>query len=245
MICTKLKCVSSCVALAAFLMAAPSAKADLVTSADGVIPVYTVTVATGGAPGPVGNGVVLTFPFGELTTIINGVPVPPFVPTSFSSAALTIDSFVADVLATQYVFTQVGAFTETITLAPPFGAGGTATFALNVTQGQVDNSQANTLSLSGSKTLISQTGDTSVFDFSPFLNGGTIDLTLNVSFPAGFNFNTALDVGTGTTIGSGSFSQNANPTVIPEPTSLALMGLGLPVVGLYLVRRRRLAKAAA
>lgn len=75
-----------------------------------------------------------------------------------------------------------------------------------------------------------------IYDFSGML-GGSITFT-----PQAENIRRVLEQKAGAASGLyATFGQRSDPTVIPEPTSMALLGIGL---GVLLVHRRRLGKPA-
>jgi hypothetical protein len=181
---------------------------------------------------------------GEITQF-NGAPVPGgdvFTQTP-NGGDLTITGSTTVGNLTTYTF--AGAPIEKDLLFP---LGGKAVFMFSITQGVVDSTTpitANTLTLTGTETLVSNTN--TMFDFSPFLAGGTIQLVLtaNLANTAG-DYNGLLTVG-GIAIGGGTeddltaggtFSQVA-AAAIPEPTSLALFGVGTLGLAGWRLRRKQ------
>jgi PEP-CTERM motif len=64
---------------------------------------------------------------------------------------------------------------------------------------------------------------TTVYNFAPFGSGGTMALTYQ---SAGVNFASVIAHG-GTVVGSGGFSEITTTTAVPEPNSMALLGIGM------------------
>jgi len=125
---------------------------------------------------------------------------------------------------------QPGTFTETITGLP---GGGSVIFALTGITATL-SATGKALELTGTKTLVENTTE---YDFSPFDLGGLFTFTLNDS--QGRFANTFLNGSIGDNLeirGSGSFDEIA---AVPEPTSMALLGIGTLLAGAYRLRRRQ------
>jgi hypothetical protein len=175
----------------------------------------------------------LTSPALQATNAINGVAT--VIPAAFSSPILL------DV-------TPVGGGVYTVTSAEflkTFGdvAGSQAQLSFNITAAVTPLD--NFLNLQGLVTAVVQNslafgGDT--YDFTPFATGlGTNFITLVTPGPTSFA-SVIANVGASVT-GNGSFSQQVTAAVIPEPSSMALLGIGLS--GLFTFRRLRKRTAVA
>ncbi len=151
---------------------------------------------------------------------INGVgPVGGSIASSFGTTSATVDSTMAVPPFTLYT---VSSTTASNSFGTGSGSISTATLTNTVASG---SAVLGFLNLTGAITGVTaadlQTTSTAgtVYDFSPFAGGGSITLTYTKS---GSNFASVIKNG-GTISAAGSFSEQA----VPEPTSMALLGIGL------------------
>ncbi len=153
----------------------------------------------------------------SLSSINGSAPVGGAIASSFGTTSATVSSSTSVPPFTLYTLSSTAASNS-------FGTGGiqTATLTNTVSSGYANDGFLN---LSGSITGVTspnlQTTSTAgtVYDFSPFAGGGDITLTYTKS---GSSFAAVIKNG-GTISASGSFSEQA----VPEPTSMALLGIGL------------------
>jgi hypothetical protein len=112
-----------------------------------------------------------------------------------------------------------------------------ARLAFNLTAGDTPASLPNFFNASGPVNVVLTNADP-LYDFSAFANGlGRINFTFTAtSFTGASDFAGVFTTPGAVATGNGSFSQAAS--VIPEPASAVMLGLGLGVAGL--VSRYRL-----
>lgn len=143
-----------------------------------------------------------------------------------------------------FTVTPIGGGQYNLTLAPGIfktvGAtvGSQAILGLNLTQGDTPAALPNFFNASGPVTNVTANANP-LYDFSSFSNGlGKVNFTFTAtSFGGGAtSFATLFSTVGSTAVGNGSFSQIAG---VPEPASVAMMGLGMGSVGLMMYRRRR------
>lgn len=157
-----------------------------------------------------------------LLTQING-PVSPLIASTLGTTTLDVTNTVSAPPLTSYTLSQPTAGSKT------FGTGGilTATLDYKLTGGFAIN--PGFLNLVGSVTsvpapLLETTGTSpTIYDFSPFSTPGNV-MTMSYT-EAGANFAAVIASG-GTISGTGGFSEIA-ATAVPEPSSLALLGIGM------------------
>jgi hypothetical protein len=103
-------------------------------------------------------------------------------------------------------------------------------------RGATPNALNNFFNVSGFITSVAANSNP-LFDFSNFKNTGTINITFTATTFGGgaSDFVSFIATPGATAVGNGSFSE----AVVPEPTSVLLMGLGLPAVAMTLVVSRR------
>jgi len=194
--------------------------------------------------------VSITYSAVTLTTI-NSAPIPTGpIAGLFSGDALTVTSTTSTVIPgvgtlTDYTFSETPPGTKSFGV----GAGSIAVASLNynVTAGSTGPVSTQFLNLvggiNGVVTASLETSVTSptIYDFSPFAAGGNIALAYSA---VGADFASVVAKG-GTIAGSGSFTEKVTATAsTPEPTSMALLGIGL--TGFIAFRRffKRMAIAA-
>jgi hypothetical protein len=179
-------------------------------------------------------------------TAINGAALPSGpIAATFSGDALTVSSTTTTALpylgtaVTSYKLSEIPAGTNT------FGTGAgaitVATVSDSITGGATDPS-GQFLNIVGHvtgapTTLLDMSGAPTIYDFSNFKAGA--DLTLSFS-KVGADFAAVILHG-GTISGTGGFSQSdavsvsAPPQAVPEPASMALLGIGM--TGFFAFRR--------
>jgi hypothetical protein len=210
-------------ALAGVLTVGGQAQADPFPPGAGFGPVRTV--AGGGGYNLKSDGTTVTIDFQSGITDVFQLndTFGDDAPTLFTTIKLNPGA------GPSYTY-QPGTFTETIMGLP---GGGTVIFELTgITATLSDSGKA--LELTGTKTLIANTTE---YDFSPFDLGGLFTFTLNDS--QGRFANTFENGSTDSPLeihGSGSFDEIA---AVPEPTSMALLGIGTLLAGAYRLRRRQ------
>ncbi len=214
--------------LLTFTALASPAQAQLISTIDGTINPGSSVISIGvPPPGAVGN-LVFEIALGS-STQFNGAPIPGGpVPTSIiASTEITAVSSAGGV--TTYSLDSDFGFKQ-LFFAPAQG-GGFVLFDIDFTQAVVADASPNIVTFRGTETIDIDLNPT--FDFSP-LNGGFVTMTL--VGPAGTNFNTVLSTNLVQTVSvTGTFSQ----TFIPEPSTMVLLGLGLPLLGGFSWMRRR------
>jgi hypothetical protein len=150
---------------------------------------------------------------------VNGVSVAPELTTVNGPVTLFV--------------TQTGPETYSLALSPPtytetVGAtpGSQAMMAFNMSSGVAPSALPNFFNMSGGITALLANANPT-YDFSNFANGlGTINITLTAtSFSPGISSFAGFFSTVGASLtGDGSFSQ---ASVIPEPSSMALLGIGM------------------
>jgi hypothetical protein len=115
---------------------------------------------------------------------------------------------------------------------PAFGDGHVTLLHTSVT-GFVADADPSVMNVSGGIQLSGSTN--TMFDFSGFNSGGLFDMDLHVS---GKNFNTLLSTPghSQVAVQSGLWTMTAAP--VPEPTSIALVGISIACLAGYAWRRR-------
>jgi hypothetical protein len=213
--------------LAVMGLASPATQAGIVVATDsGSIGGFTMT-NTGISAGTATMLITGVPNTSEQLNTVNGVSIAP-EPVTFSGPITLL-------------VTAVGPQTYSLALSPPtydksIGAAssGQAVLAYSLSTGVAPAALPNFFNMSGIVTALLANANPT-YDFSLFANGkGTINATLTATtFGGGVSSFAGLfsTVG-GTATGSGSFSQLA---FVPEPSSLALLGIG--VSGLLAFRR--------
>ncbi len=212
--------------LSVWLGARQEVQADPITTMDGIAGSFTLA--------PDGSGSFTLSVTEAFITKHNGVSlgVPNWLPTTFSNLSVNPNPVSTSGGGTTYEF-SVTSYPGGKTINPTMAqGGGQASFDLTFGTLFVPNASTNTAIVNGNDLL---TSNTTGFDYSPFFNGGLTTITLNAN-PASVNFNDVFSQG-GRTGGSASFSQAANPAVVPEPASLALWGV-MGVAGMWYTRRK-------
>jgi hypothetical protein len=182
-----------------------------VTDAEGN---FSFTITGGGSP----NSATLTFSNVFLTTI-NGSLLPTSIGSSFSTLSFTMTpSGTSTVAASGSASTTFGTT-----------SGSQAELTYSLTNGIATN--FGFLNLNGSITGLPQ-NSLPGYDFSPFLTGMNAALTLAPQKTGG-TFADLISSGSGTITGTGGFTETVSVT--PEPSTMAIFGIGL--AGLFAVRR--------
>jgi hypothetical protein len=192
----------------------------MVSEAEGT---YNFTLMSDGA-----GHISITYS-GVLLTKINDALIPT------GSIASTFGAKTVDVTSTTSVppFTLYTVAETTADKDYGTGAGSISTATLSNTV-STGSAILGFLNLNGSITgvpapLLETTATSpTVYDFSPFLTGGQIALTYN---KVGVDFAAVIAAG-GTVSGTGGFTEVAS---VPEPSSMALLGIGL--TGFLTLRR--------
>jgi hypothetical protein len=222
--------------LAAFLLAVTTlpARAGLVTvnRVDGVNFSYTAVDT---------NGVLtVTFDPASMVTKINGSVISPTLAATFAQLTLNTKPTIDDIPGLSLHFfpplnsTQYGISTLTPPSAP------NVVFNYSIAGGQ---NFADGLTLTGAVQLApgsatTFTQGTTTYDFSAFQNVAFFTLSLGTQDTTGTLMNSVLAAGNGTFAGTGQFDQFITTTMIPEPASVVLLGIG-GVVAVAARRRRK------
>ena len=179
-----------------------------------------------------GKGTISITYTGVLLTTINNALIPTGPIASTINAAgnedLSVTPTVSAPPLTSYTLTEANPGNKSFGTGPD--AISTATLQYLITTGFA---LPGFLNLNGSVTGVSSpllqttaTG-TTIYDFSPFSNGGQITLTYN---KVGANFANVIAHG-GTITGTGGFTQQA----VPEPASMGMLCIGIS--GMLALRR--------
>jgi hypothetical protein len=220
--------IAGALVIALSMIVPVSGASILVTTDSGNIGAFTFTntgVISGTAT------ILVSVPLvGSTVNTVNGVIIP--------AEAVKVN--------TPLMFTVTPTGSNTYALNLPAGAvktvGGTigqqAVLPFNLTKGDTPATLPNFFNASGPITALIANNNP-LYDFSLFGNGkGLINLTFTAtSFTGATSFADFFGNVGSTAVGDGSFSQAA--IVVPEPTSVVMMGMGLGLTGLVFMRRRR------
>ncbi len=165
---------------------------------------------------------------------VNGIIVPPEpvkVNTPFTFTVTPIGSG-------QYTLSLPTGITKTVGAV----VGAQAIMGINLTQGDTPAALPNFFNASGPVTSLLANANP-LYDFSAFSNGlGKVNFTFTATtFTGTSSFAGLFSTVAATAIGNGSFSQAA--VVVPEPSSVVMMGLGLLGVFAWYWPRGRIARA--
>jgi hypothetical protein len=190
---------------------ATEAKAGLVTADRGSF-TWTLT-STGGASG----SVMITFTGATLTGVVDGgVPTAVSIPATMTPLTVAYSETTGPPPTGSYTFSFTSTGTKDFGTPP---ADVLMTYSTSTATASIGS-----LSINGTMPTTNPiTNALPGFDFSPFSNGGIINLSLS---DVGVDIGLAIVTG-GTLTGTGAFTELASRGGVPEPGSLALLGIGM------------------